>query len=101
MSSFTPELQEKMRDNIRSFMKLHNIDYQEIADQMGIQKQSLHNLLSKGTLSEKKARQLSEVLNYPYAMLIAGQPFLRETTLDEVVRRLERIERLLNITPEQ
>lgn len=100
MHSLNQELQDRICSNIRAYMAANALTPQDVADRMGIQRQSVNNYLSQKNLSERSIKKFSEALDYPYQLLVNGIPYTGEDKIAELERRLHRLEELLNIKSE-
>lgn len=96
-STIPTEVQERIRLAVRTYVYSKGISQVELAAKMNIRTQTLYNYLSHGQITDRTVRKLSEALDYPYALLVNGLPYTEESQIDQILRRLQRIEEMLNI----
>ena len=72
----TSERQSQIRDCIRAYITAKGITKEELAHSMGYSSaQTVHNYLSTKPLSERTIKKFSEALEYPYELLLKGEPY--------------------------
>lgn len=89
------ETQRRIRICVSKYLQLNGIEAAELAERMGIKRQSVLNYLSTATLTPRTIQKISEALRYPYELLIRGEEYYGTNRMDDLERRIKAIEDFL------
>lgn len=86
------DLQAQIRACIKGFLMSKGLTEVELGARMGLKEQTVRNYLSGTRLSTDTIRKFADVLSYPYELLLKGEPYVEETSLEMLERRVSSLE---------
>ena len=89
------DLQAQIRARIRGFLMSKGLTEVELAARMGLKEQTVRNYLSGSRLSVDTVRKFSDALSYPFELLVKGEPYVEETSIEMLERRVSSLEERL------
>ena len=98
---FSEQQLSQIRDCIRAYMTARGIAAEDLAPLMGYTSaQTINNYLSTKPISRKNLQKFSQALEYPYDLLVRGEPYYgpgayaaleaRVAALEEKFRRMQQ-----------
>ncbi len=67
---------KRIRECLKAYLKVKGMTYEDVADKLNMSLRTFTNYMCQKNISHNNLKRISEVLDYPYELLIRGEKYI-------------------------